>query len=135
MCVLLKILLVPSETKTYYLRLICRRVGEVYPHNMCSKICIEKGCGKVFACNGHWKTAYPVCMYTGYEAGSDYLPCVCTHSPLPGQAFCEAHKNRFKGVLSQECFKDISRMFQGCVKNVSNMFPRLFSLSGLLKYS
>jgi hypothetical protein len=34
--------------------------------------------------DGHWKTAYPICMYTGSALTEDYLPNVCTSSPVPG---------------------------------------------------
>ena len=47
--------------------------------------CQDRGCGKFFTCDGHWKTAYPICMFTGPETSHDYLPSICTDSPLPGK--------------------------------------------------
>ena len=41
----------------------------------------------MFVCDGHWKTAYPICMYTGSAMTEDYLPNVCTSSPVPGLYF------------------------------------------------
>ena len=60
------------------------RVGEVYPHNVCTPACKDRGCGKVFVCDGHWKTAYPICMFSGTGVTDDFLPNVCTSSPEPG---------------------------------------------------
>ena len=60
------------------------RVGEIYPHNACTPACRDRGCGKVFVCDGHWKTAYPICMFSGSGVTDDYLPNVCTSSPEPG---------------------------------------------------
>ena len=61
------------------------RIGELYSHDMCSKFCQDRGCGKVYVCDGHWKTAYPICMFTGHETIEDYLPCVCVESPVSGK--------------------------------------------------
>ena len=41
----------------------------------------------VYVCDGHWKTAYPICMFTGNETIEDYLPCVCVESPVSGKNF------------------------------------------------
>ena len=67
---------------------------EVYPHDLCTKACKKRGCGRLYVADGNWKLHYPICMFTSKPTarGLDkFVPHICTKSPLSGQAFCEDH--------------------------------------------
>jgi len=71
-----------------------RRSEQLYAHT-CSKLCSDKGCGRLFVADGNWKLRYVHCMWKvpvsvpGF--GNANYPCICPISPRHGHAFCEKH--------------------------------------------
>ena len=83
-----------DSVKQYMERVVELMSNEVYSHEECTDACKVRGCGRLYVADGCWKLHYPICMYTYKPAAKgldEYVPHVCTKSPMSGKAFCGEH--------------------------------------------
>ena len=67
----------------YMERVEQRRAMEVYPHDLCTKACKKRGCGRLYVADGNWKLHYPICMFTSKPTARGLDKFVPPSAPSP----------------------------------------------------